>query len=67
MTLADLRTVLGEPARQFRFADDRLTYEFTLRGPPRYSVSCTVLNDGGLTYLVVTTPLPKRRWWMFWR
>jgi hypothetical protein len=59
MTLPDLRRLLGEPVKEFRFADDRVTYEFLVSGPPRYDVSCTVLNDGGLTYLVVMAPLRR--------
>jgi hypothetical protein len=59
MTIAQLQKLLGKPAKVLRFAEDRVTYEFVMRGPPRYDVSCTVLNDGGLTYLVVMAPLPK--------
>jgi hypothetical protein len=61
MSHAELRQLLGEPVKELLFAKDRLTYEFVVPGPPRYDVSCTVLNDGGLTYLVVMTPLPRGR------
>jgi hypothetical protein len=57
----EMRAVLGEPVEEHRFAKDRVSYEYVVTGPPRYDVSCTVLNKGGLSYLVVTRPLPKRR------
>lgn len=38
---------------------DRVSYDFRV-DEPRYTVNCTVLNDGGLTYVVVTTRLPRR-------
>src|SRR5262245_55435204 len=57
MNLQELRGLLGEPVREYRFTDDRLSYEFIVQGPPRYNVRCTVLHDGGLTYLVVMTDL----------
>lgn len=53
MSVPELRALFGEPAEELRFVADRVTYEFVVAGPPRYSVSCTVLNDGGLSYLVV--------------
>jgi len=60
MTVEELRELWGEPAKELRFVrvKDRVTYQFVLPGPPRYDVSCTVLNEGGLTYLVVMAPLP---------
>jgi hypothetical protein len=60
MQFANLRTVLGDPVEEHRFVKDRVNYEFVVTGPPRYNVSCAVLNKGGLTYLVVMWPLPKR-------
>jgi hypothetical protein len=60
MTAAKLRVVLGEPVEEYRFVADRITYEFAVAGPPQYNVSCTVLNDGGLSYLVVMRPLPQQ-------
>jgi hypothetical protein len=58
MVSSELRALFGEPSKEYRFVKDRVSYEFALAGPPDYDVSCTVLNDGGLSYLVVTTPLP---------
>lgn len=61
MKFAELSQLLGEPVKEFRFAKDRVTYEFIVPGPPKYDVSCTVLNDGGLTYLAIMAPLPMGR------
>jgi hypothetical protein len=61
MKLNELRELLGEPVKEHRFGKDRVSYEFVVPGPPKYDVSCTVLNKGGLTYLVVMAPLPKGR------
>lgn len=60
MRLEELREVLGEPVERLRFVKDRITYEFRVAGPPRYDVSCTVLNKGGLSYLVVMRPLSNK-------
>src|ERR1700687_825303 len=59
MKVNELRDLLGEPVKEHRFLKDRVSYEFVVPGPPKYDVSCTVLNRGGLTYLVVMPPLPK--------
>lgn len=56
MPVRQLRTVLGEPIKELRFVADQVTYEFVIPGPPRYRVSCTVRNVGGLSYLVVMWP-----------
>lgn len=56
MKLDELRELLGEPVKEHRFVKDRVSYEFVIPGPPKYDVSCTVLNKGGLTYLVVMAP-----------
>jgi hypothetical protein len=58
MGSSDLQALFGKPSKELRFVKDRVSYEFTVPGSPQYDVSCTVLNDGGLSYLVVTTPLP---------
>ena len=57
MKLDELCKLLGEPATEHRFVKDRVSYEFVFTEPPRYDLSCTVLNRGGLMYLVVMTPL----------
>ena len=53
MTLPDLVALYGEPVRVARFVDDRATYEFRIGDPDLYRLSCTVLADGGLHYLVL--------------
>ena len=53
MSIRELRAMLGEPVEEHRFVADRVTCEFAAPGPSRYRVSCTVLNDGGLSYLIV--------------
>src|SRR3954451_18674790 len=58
MRLEELRAALGEPLEEERFVKDRVSYRFRAAGSPRYEVSCTVLNEGGLTYLVVMRPVP---------
>ena len=57
MSFEELRKLLGEPVNEHRFVKDRVSYEFVVAGPPVYNLSCTVLSDGGLTYLVVMVPL----------
>ena len=59
MKLSALSKVLGKPVKEERFGKDRVSYEFVVKGPPKYNVSCTVRNKGGLTYLVVMTPFPR--------
>lgn len=56
MTLPQLHKVLGKPVEQNRYTDDRMNYDFVIEKPHSYNVSATILNDGGLTYLVVAVP-----------
>lgn len=56
MTLAQLVSLFGQPLRTFDFVEDRATHEFRVGAPDAYDLSCTVLADGGLNYLVVTIP-----------
>ena len=60
MQLHELEPLLGKPVREHRFTEKRVSYDFVLAGPPHYVVSCTVLNAGGLTYLVIMVPRPER-------
>ena len=60
MTFEQLRNILGEPYETERFVADRITYEFFSQEPHPYEISCTVLNEGGLVYLVVMVPLGER-------
>jgi hypothetical protein len=61
MKIDELRKLLGKPVKEERFVKDRVSYEFVVARPSKYNVSCTVLNKGGLTYLVVMIPLPRAR------
>ena len=56
MTFAQIVSLFGEPLRTLSFVVDRDTYEFRIGVPDVYDLSCTVLGDGGLSYLVVTVP-----------
>ena len=56
MTLPELSSIFGSPVAEHHFVPDRATYEYLTAEPKRYRVSCTVLNDGGLTYMVVMVP-----------
>lgn len=67
MTLEEIQEVLGPPNFKYRYVDDRISYDFKLRVPSEYSFSCTVLDVGGLTYVEVLGPRPKRKGWSFWR
>jgi hypothetical protein len=60
MSFEELQTILGEPRETLQFVADRVTHEFLFQEPHPYKVSCTVLNEGGLVYLVVMVPLPER-------
>lgn len=57
MNLEQLRDVLGEPASEIRFVAGRVTWEYAVTEPAAYTLSCTVRDDVGLSYLVVTSPL----------
>lgn len=59
MTFDQLRTILGEPRETLRFVADRVTHEFLFQEQHPYRVSCTVLNGGGIVYLVVTVPFSE--------
>lgn len=53
MTREEVVGVLGEPVKEFRFVENRTTYEFKTPKPSSYDISCTILHEGGLSYLVV--------------
>jgi hypothetical protein len=56
MTIEELESILGPKRSSQRFIPDRVTYQFVTAGPEPFRISCTVLNEGGLTYLGVMTP-----------
>lgn len=57
MTVTELASVLGRPRKTLRFVPDRRSYEFMTGGKEPFRISCTVLAQGGLTYLGVMMPL----------
>jgi len=59
MTRTELVRIFGQPVETQVFTDDRKTFEFRYGEPNGYLVSCTVLNDGGLTYLVVIADIQQ--------
>jgi hypothetical protein len=56
MSLEDLDRLLGPRIAEHRFVADRVSCDYFTPEPYRYRVPCTVLNDGGLSYLVVMVP-----------
>jgi hypothetical protein len=54
MALPQIQAVLGSPSGRHNFVSDRTSYDFKIGGQNPYDISCTVLTDGGLSYLVVT-------------
>jgi hypothetical protein len=58
MKLDPLIQLFGKPIHEEHFVKDRVTYEFSLQETAEYTLSCTVLNEGGLTYLVIQSPIP---------
>lgn len=46
--IKDLVSRYGEPSRTFEFTDDRKTFEFDVYGENPYTLSFTILNEGGL-------------------
>jgi hypothetical protein len=60
MTVAELEAVLGRFRRTERFVADRATFELRSAGAQPYRISCTVLDEGGLSYVGVMTRLPRK-------
>jgi hypothetical protein len=57
MTLEEVTAVLGVPSGTQEFVPGRKSHDFEFGSADRYSVSCTVHDSDGLTYLVVA-PAP---------
>jgi hypothetical protein len=57
MSTAGIVDVLGEPYSVHSFVAGRKSYEFRTSGREPFIVSCNVLEEGGLSYLVVRLPL----------
>jgi len=56
MSLVELDQILGPRVAKQQYLSDRISCDYLTPEPNRYRISCTVLNDGGLTYLVVMAP-----------
>lgn len=57
MLQKELEDLLGMPIEVNEMMSDRKTYSFRYQNEASYDLSCTVLNEGGLTYLVVMVPI----------
>ncbi len=51
---------LGEPAEVLAFGPDRRAYWFRCGAEDMYEVCCTVEEEGGLTYVTIMAPTPRR-------
>ena len=54
MVLGAVTDLLGDPLGCEVFVSDRRSYEFRCGAPDAYAVSCTIHDNDGLTYVVVT-------------
>lgn len=53
MSLGEIEALLGKHKAQQHFVADRITHEFEI-AKPRYSLDCTILNEGGLIHVTVS-------------
>ena len=56
MSLNELDQLLGKRVAEYRFVSDRISCDYFTPEPHRYRITCTVKNDGGLSYLIVMVP-----------
>lgn len=56
MGRAAIEATLGSPQEERCYTPDRVTIEYRIGHRERYRVSCTVHEEKGLIYLVVTIP-----------
>jgi hypothetical protein len=56
MPLDQLDALFGPRISEYRFVKDRISCDYFSPLPHRYRLSCTVLNEGGLNYLVIMVP-----------
>lgn len=52
MNAEEIKREIGTPFKIYEFVPDRKSYDFR-HGEEEYMISCTVKNEGGLSYLVV--------------
>lgn len=60
MGRAEIEAALGKPQEELRYTTDRVSIEYSVGGGGQYRVSCTIHNEQGLMYLVVTIPAKRR-------
>lgn len=53
-SLEEIERHLGKPVKFERYTEDRLSYEFITEGEAKFYVSCTLLTNGGLIYVVIS-------------
>jgi len=53
MTLDQVTRACGAPTHHDEYAKDRRSYYFTVGDEDSYVLSCTILHEGGLTYVVM--------------
>lgn len=56
MSREQVDSLLGEPVRTLKFVSDRVTYEYVTDGRQPYEVSCTLRENVGLAYIIVSRP-----------
>jgi hypothetical protein len=53
MNVEEIEREMGAPFKVYEFVPDRKSYKFLHGDEDEYMISCTVKNEGGLSYLVV--------------
>ncbi|GAB5553177.1 MAG: hypothetical protein Sapg2KO_27680 [Saprospiraceae bacterium] len=53
-SLEEIESHLGKPVKIEKFTEDRLSYEFITGEKTKFYISCTLLTNGGLIYLVIS-------------
>lgn len=61
MSASAIEAAIGRIGRCESFVPDRHSYEVTTKKPSPYKLSCTVLKNGGLSYLLIMAPLPRKK------
>lgn len=57
MTLPEIASALEmAPMREQRFVKDRATFDFRVVGEDAFTLSCTVLEVGGLSHVLIVAP-----------
>jgi hypothetical protein len=51
--IEDLAAIFGQPVGFDKFVADRINYDFEIGKIEKFTISCTILNEGGLIYFVM--------------